>query len=220
MEPFTLTTELRTETGNGPARRLRARGLIPAVFYGRATEAVKLAVAPKDLTSALTTAYRRNALLKLDIGGVSRLAMVKELQVHPVTRQMLHVDLCMVELDRPLLAEVPFIAEGRAKGIALGGEINVVYRTLPLRTTPDKVPFEIRVDVTNMTLGDVIRTKDLKLTPGVVVLLDAERSLITCAEPRKALPEEEEGAVPAAGAPAAAAAAAPAAKAAAKPPAK
>ena len=204
MEPFSLTTEPRTDTGNGPARRLRARGLIPGVFYGRGTAAVSLAITPKELTHALMTPYRRNALLKIDIGGVSQLAMVKELQVHPVTRALLHVDLYKVELGQPVLADVPFSAEGRAKGVVLGGEVNVVYRTLPVRTTPDNIPAEIKVDVTNLNLGEAIRTKDLVLPAGVEVLFDAERSLITCAEPRKLAPEEETGnAGAAAGTPAA-----------------
>jgi large subunit ribosomal protein L25 len=198
MELFSLTTELRTNTGNGPARRVRARGMIPAVFYGRGIEPVSLSVAPKDLTHALTTPYRRNALLKIEIGGETHIALVRELQVHPVTRKPLHVDLYKVDPTRPVVTEVPLASEGRAKGVILGGEVNLIYRSLPVRALPQQIPFEIRVDVTNMTLGDHIRTKDLQLPEGVEVLLDAERSLITCAEPRKLAPEEEEGA-PAAG---------------------
>lgn len=208
MEPLTLTTELRKDTGKGAARRLRAKGLIPGVLYGRGAGTVGVAVAPKPLTQALNSPQRRNALLKLELSGEQHLCMIKELQVHPVTRAVLHVDLYKVTLEQSVLAKVPFLAEGRAKGVVAGGEINVIYRELPVRTTPDQIPAFIKVDVTNMELGDFVRTKDLQLPPGVEVLFDPERSLISCAEPRKRPPEEEEGAV-AAGQPAADAAAAP-----------
>jgi large subunit ribosomal protein L25 len=90
MEPLTLTIENRTETGKGAARRLRARGLVPGVFYGPGAEAVRLAATPKALAQALATPNRRNALLKLNVAGQEQLAMVKEVQVHPLTRQILH----------------------------------------------------------------------------------------------------------------------------------
>jgi large subunit ribosomal protein L25 len=194
MEPLMLTTEIRGETGKGAARRLRARGLIPGVFYGKGAEAVGVAITPKALTAALSSPHRRNALLQLEIGGQKHLAMLKELQVQPVTRAVVHVDLYKVQLDQPVLANIPFVTEGRAKGVVAGGELNIIYRELPVRTTPDKIPAAIKVDVTNMALGDAIRTKDLQLPAGVEVTFDPERSLVTCAEPRKLRPEDEEGA--------------------------
>jgi large subunit ribosomal protein L25 len=132
------------------------------------------------------------------------------------------VDLYEVAPDQLVDAKVPFLSEGRAKGVVAGGEINVIYRDLPVRTTPDNIPVMIKVDVTNMELGDFVRTKDLALPPGVVVTFDPERKLISCAEPRKRPLEEDEVAAAAAaagGTPAAgdAAAATPAATPAAKP---
>jgi large subunit ribosomal protein L25 len=214
MEPLTLTTELRADTGKGPARRLRAKGLIPGVFYGPNAKATGIAVTPKALTQALSTPYRRNTLLQLEVGGAKHLAMVKELQVHPVSRKVVHVDLYEVALDRPVQALVPFAHEGRAKGVVAGGELYVVFRDLPVRTTPDKIPDVIKVDVTNLELGDAVRVKDLALAPGVEVVLEPERSVVYCAEPRKLAPEEDEtkpAAAEGAAAPAAGGAAAPAA---------
>jgi large subunit ribosomal protein L25 len=209
MEPLTLTTENRTETGKGAARRLRARGLVPGVFYGPGAEPVGLAATPKALAQALATPNRRNALLKLNVAGQEQLAMIKEVQVHPLTRLILHFDLYKVELDRPVVVPVPFATEGRAKGVIAGGEITAVFRDLPVRTTPDKIPPVIRVDVTNMELGDTFRVKDLQLPEGVEVTLEPERNLISCAEPRKR--PEEEAAVPGAEGAAPTAAATPAA---------
>lgn len=229
MEPLALPTETRVETGKGAMRRLRARGLTPAVFYGpKSPTAVQLAVSPKALLHALATPYRRNQVMALDVAGERKLAMVRELQVHPLTRAVQHVDFYEVSLDRTIDVRVPFFTEGRAKGVIAGGEITAIFREVPLRATPDRVPSEIRVDVTNMELGHVMRVKDLALPEGVSALLDPERSVVTCAEPRKRPTDEDEaaaaGATPGAPAaatgtttpPAAAAGAKPAAKPAAK----
>jgi large subunit ribosomal protein L25 len=197
MEPQTLTIENRTSTGKGEARRLRARGLVPGVFYGPGAEPVRIAATPKALTVALSQPNRRNTLLKLDVNGVPHLAMIKEVQVHPLTRQILHFDVYKVELDRKVVVPVPFAVEGRAKGVIAGGEVTVVFRDLPVRTTPDNIPPIIKVDVTHMELGDTFRVKNLQLPEGVEVTLEPERNLISCAEPRKR-PEEEEAAAAAA----------------------
>jgi large subunit ribosomal protein L25 len=199
MEPLAITTETRLETGKGAMRRLRARGLTPAVFYGPGTpQPLQLAVSPKALLHALATPYKRNQVIALEVGTERKLAMVRELQVHPLSRQIQHVDFYEVALDRTIDVKVPFAYEGRAKGVIAGGEITVVFRDLPLRATPDRVPALIKVDVTNMELGHVMRVKDLAMPDGVTVLLDPERSLVSCAEPRKRPTEEEEAAAAAA----------------------
>jgi large subunit ribosomal protein L25 len=231
MEPLALTTENRAETGKGAMRRLRAKGLTPAIFYGPGNGAVKLAISPKGLLHALQTPYRRNQVIALDVAGERKLAMVRELQVHPISREIQHVDFYEVDISKTVDVKVPFATEGRAKGVIAGGEIFVVFRELPLRSTPDRIPALIKVDVTNMELGDTMRVKDLALPEGVTAMLDPERSLVSCAEPRKRPTEEEEaaaagtatpGAAPAGGTvpPAAGGAAAGAKPAAAKPAAK
>lgn len=191
MESLKLATENRTETGKTAARRARAAGLIPGVFYGPSAKPLNLAVAPKVLSQALSTPKRRNVLLELSVDGKPRYAMLKELQVHPVTRAIRHVDFYEVALDRPVQTRVPFVTEGRAKGVIAGGELNVIYRELPVRATPDKIPALITVDVTNMALGDFLHTKELNLPEGVEVTLEPDRSLVSCLEPRKRPTEDE-----------------------------
>jgi large subunit ribosomal protein L25 len=186
MEPLALTTENRAETGKGAMRRLRAKGLTPAIFYGPGKSAVKLAVSPKGLSHALQTPYRRNQVIALDVGGERKLAMVRELQVHPISREIQHVDFYEVDIKKTVDVKVPFATEGRAKGVIAGGEIFVVFRELPLRSTPDRIPALVKVDVTNMELGDTLRVKDLALPEGVSAALDPERSLVSCGRHRAA----------------------------------
>ena len=202
MQKHTLTTESRAQTGKCAARQLRARGLVPAVFYGPAVEPAGLSVSPKELIAALSTEYGRNAVFTLELGGKEELAMVQDLQVHPVTRKPLHVDFYRVDSEQLIERHVPFVAEGKAKGVVAGGELAVIYRTLPLRAKPGQFPAKITVDVTNLEIGDHVKVKELSLPANVQVVLPGERNVVSCVTMRKRK-EEEEAPAPGAAAPAA-----------------
>jgi large subunit ribosomal protein L25 len=199
-----LTTEARDLIGKGPARQLRARGLVPAVFYGRETKPTGLAVSPKELTAALSTSFGRNVLMTIKVGGKDELAMVQDLQIDPVTRKPIHVDFYRVDSAQQIVRKVPFVADGKAKGVVAGGELVVIYRALDVRAKPDQFPAQIKVDVTPLEIGDHIKVKDLQLPEGVEVVLPSERNVVSCVTMRKRKDEEEAAAAAAApGAPAA-----------------
>ncbi|MDB4976636.1 MAG: ribosomal protein L25p [Myxococcaceae bacterium] len=207
MEKQTLTAEVRTERGKGPARQLRFKGKIPAVLYGPGGETEAIAVDPIALTKSLTGAHFKNQLLELDIAGKTQFATIKDLDIHPVTRSIRHADFYRVSLDAPATYEVPVRSIGRAKGVVKGGELRVLFRTIPVRVTPDKVPSEIVLNVENLDMMESIRVKDIVLESGEIVLA-ADRAVATVSSERKKIVEEE----PAAGGAAPAAAAKPAAK--------
>ena len=203
MNTHTLITEAREQTGKSAARQLRQRGLVPAVYYGPGQEPTGLAVSPKELTAALSTQFGRNALIKLQIAGKEVLAMVQDLQIHPVTRKPVHVDFYRVDSEQPIERRVPFTAEGKAKGVVAGGELVVIYRELPLRAKPGQFPAKLTVDVTNLDIGDHIKVADLKLPEGVEAVLPPERNVVSVVTMRKRK-DEEEAAAAAPGAPGAA----------------
>lgn len=203
MANTTLTAEARTQTGKGPNRQLRAKGLVPAVYYGPGHAPTGLAVSPKELTAALSTEFGRNALLTLKIDGKDELAMVQDLQIHPVTRKPIHVDFYKVDQQAEIERDVPFVADGRAKGVVAGGEQVVIYRALTLRAKPGKFPAKVSVDVTNLDIGDHVKVKDLALPEGVSATLPAERNVVSVVTMRKRK-DEEEAAAAAPGAPGAA----------------
>jgi len=205
MQTHTLTTEARDLTGKAAARQLRARGLVPAVFYGRETKPAGLAISPKELTAALSTPFGRNALVTIKVGGKDELAMVQDLQVHPVTRKPIHVDFYRIDAAQQITRKVPFVVEGKAKGVVAGGELVVIYRHLDVRAKPDQFPASIKVDVTPLDIGDHIKAKDLQLPAGVDVVLPGERNVVSCVTMRKRK-EDEEAAAAAAAAPGAPAA--------------
>lgn len=225
----TLKAQTRNAAGKGAARRLRREGFVPAIAYGKGRPTTAIAVSPKDVTTVLKTELGRNSVVELDVGGQKMLAMIRDYAVHPLARGLEHVDFIEVHLDKPVDVDVPLIPLGKAVGVTAGGVLRVVYRTVPVRCLPDKIPVKIETDVSHLELGMHVATKELKLPEGVVVRLPAEQTLIAVVAPEKEEVVEPvpgaaaaAGAAPAAGAPgapgaapAAGAAAAPAAEAAA-----
>ena len=201
MEKQTIPAEVRTLRGKGPARQLRMQGKIPAVLYGPGGDTEAISVDPTVLTKSLTGPHRKNQLLELDIGGRTQFATVKDLDVHPVTRVVRHADFYRVSLEQPATYEVPVRTTGRAKGVVKGGDLRVLFRTLPVRVTPDKVPSEIVLNVENLDMLESIRVKDIPLESGELVL-PAERAVVVCSSERKKVAEEEAAAPGAAAAPA------------------
>ncbi|MFW2390459.1 MAG: 50S ribosomal protein L25/general stress protein Ctc [Polyangiales bacterium] len=211
METTTLQAEVRDSRGKGPARRLRAEGKIPGVFYGPGIEPTPLTLSPKEVVKALRGERGRNVVFKLSVDGKDELAMAKEVSTDPVTQELLHIDLYRVFEEKVLEVNVPFHAHGRAAGVVQGGVLNVTRRTLPIRTTPAKIPVSIDVDVTHLELKDTISVEEVEFPEGVECLLRPKLTLAIILEPRKATAAEEEEDAAAAAAGAAADAAAPAA---------
>ena len=187
METTTLQAEVRDSRGKGPARRLRAQGKVPGVFYGPDVEPTPLTLSPKELTKALRGERGRNVVFKLSVGGKEELAMVKDVTTDPVSQELLHVDLYRVFEDKELEVDVPFHTHGRAQGVVMGGILNVTRRTLPLRTTPANIPVSIDVNVTGLGMKDTISVEEVELPEGVVCTLSPKLTLVIILEPRKAV---------------------------------
>lgn len=205
-----VTASTRTVKGKSEARRLRHTGQVPAVAYGKDLASTMLSVTPKDIVTILKSERGQNTVLQMTVtGGKDMLVMIKDFTYHPVTRSLEHVDFVEVKLDRPVDVEVPLFATGKAVGVAKGGLLRQVYRVVPVRCVPDRIPLKIEADVSHLELGDAVSASDLKLPEGVTVRLPAEQTVLSVVAPEKDRTEET-AATP--GAPAAgAAAAAPAA---------
>jgi large subunit ribosomal protein L25 len=192
METTTLQAEVRAGRGKGPARRLRAEGKVPGVFYGPGVEPTPLTLSPKELTKALRGERGRNVVFKLSLDGKDQLAMVKDLTTDPVTQELLHIDLYRIIEDKVLDVNVPFRTYGRSVGVVQGGVLNVTRRVLPIRTTPANIPVSIEADVTHLGLKDTISVEDIELPEGVECSLQPKLTLVIILEPRKATAAEVE----------------------------
>lgn len=204
----TVQAKSRNTHGKSAARRLRSEGSVPAVVYGKGITASSVALAPKDVLAVLATEKGQNTVIEMTVDGAKSLVMIKEFSVHPVKRSLVHVDLVEVKLDRPVDVQIPLFTHGKAVGVTAGGLLRQVFRTLPVRCTPDKIPAKLDVDVTELALGDAISTAEVKVPEGVSILLPSEQTIVAVVAPEK---DRTEDAAATPGAAAAGAAAAPAA---------
>jgi large subunit ribosomal protein L25 len=217
MQMPTLKAQSRTAAGKTEARRLRRSGMVPAIAYGKGRPTTSIAVPPKDVAVILRSERGRNTVVELDMEGGKILAMIKDFTLHPLKRELEHVDFVEVKLDKAVDVEVPLVPIGKAIGVKEGGVLRLVYRTVPVRCLPDRIPVKIETEVTHLALGDHVSTQELKLPEGVVVRLPAEQTLVAVVAPEKeevveaVVPGAVAGAVPGAAAAPGAPGAAPAA---------
>jgi large subunit ribosomal protein L25 len=188
-----LVAETGRPTGSPASRRLRATGKVPAVLYGRGAEPAPISVDWRDLRSALTTDKGLNALLTLRIGSRRTKAIVKEMQRHPVRRDVLHIDFLAVDVDKPITTDVPLQLEGEAeKVIREQGVVEQILNVLIVTAKPDAIPGHISIDVSDLEIGQHITVGDLQLPEGVTTETDPEETIVTAKLTSLALAEEEE----------------------------
>jgi len=193
MEAVELQASIRKESGKGPARRLRNRGMTPAVFYGLGAEAIPLSVNVTDLLKIVKTS-RENVFVKLQIEGEKRLeklTLIKELQMEPVSRRIRHADFYEVRMDHKLTVDVPLRFLGAPIGVGKGGELQHLKRELKVTCLPTALPDFIDVDVSGLDIGSSIKIQDLQIPDGVEVLDPGDVGVATVAYIKVSVPEPE-----------------------------
>jgi large subunit ribosomal protein L25 len=180
MAEITVTADIGRPTGSRSSGRLRAEGRVPAVVYGLGKDAVAVAVPWKELRAAITGDAGLNTLIDLQVDGSTELVMVKDLQRHPVRRDVLHVDFLRVSRDQELTVDVPITLVGEASAVlSADGVVDQVLFTIPVTSKPQNIPNELTVDVSGLQLGDVVRVGDLELPGGVSIGVDPEEPVVT-----------------------------------------
>jgi large subunit ribosomal protein L25 len=194
-ERVKLVASKREKLGSAESRRLRRQGLIPGVLYGR-EQPVAIAVAERDLRSALTTSAGTHAVLDVTVdGGASRSAILKEFQLSQVRGKLTHVDLQEVRLDQPIQSAVAVHLIGEPAGVKEGGVLSQVTNEVQVEALPLEMPEHLDIDVSGMHIGDSLRLTELRV-PATVKLLDDpdETVLATVTLPtREVEPEPVEG---------------------------
>jgi large subunit ribosomal protein L25 len=222
MEVTDLAVQVRKEQKKGPARRLRQKGFVPAIFYGRSAENILLAVRNDELIK-LHKDKKDHAFIKLiiDDGGnkkIEKLSLIKELQVQPLTGRFYHADFYEVDIKRKLTIDVSLRFVGKAIGVENGGELQHIRREVKVSCLPLNLPDHIDVDVTNLDIGDSIKIRDLKVAEEITILDRPDAAVAAVAvikvvkEPVKEEVAAEEGAATEAAAATPGATAAPAEK--------
>ena len=198
MENIELQATVRKSVGNGPARVLRRAGQTPAVLYGRKTEPVLLSVNTKDLEQILKQGNFGQFILNLVIQNgqkVTKAAMIKELQTHPLSGSLIHIDFYEVDMKRKIKVMVPIITTGKSVGVEEGGMLNIVRRELEVFCLPGDIPESIEIDISELAIGDSIHLEDLPLGENVEISSDVNYTVVTVLSPKaEEAAVEEEGA--------------------------
>ena len=182
MPESTLVAETGRPTGSRASGRLRAAGKIPGVLYGHGLTPIPLAVDRRELRHALSGPAGVNAVVQLKVGSDTHPTVVKDLQRDPVRRSVTHIDFIVVRMDEEITVDVPVILEGEARQVmADDGVLEHSLQTLSVVTTPADIPTHITVDVTSLSVGDVVRVGDLVLPRGVTAAVDADTPVVVAA---------------------------------------
>jgi large subunit ribosomal protein L25 len=188
MEVGKLTVKRRNKTGKGVSRKLRAQGRLPGICYGSQMQPISVDFDGRAFRASLDPARRQNTVLDLTIEADGHPAqnlavMVKDYQIHPIRRELTHVDFVAVDLTQDVTVEVPLVFTGKAKGLVDGGVMHVVMHELQIRCKPSDIPNQIELDVSDMGVGDVLHVSDLKLPAGITAASAPRLTVITCAAP-------------------------------------
>jgi large subunit ribosomal protein L25 len=173
MERPVLAAEIREGTGKGKARKLRARGLIPAIFYGSRSKTIPLVIDSKDFARSLQTEAGENVLIDLDIRKGDqperKVVMVKDIQIDPLQRAILHTDFYEVAMDEMVTVEVPIHLVGKPEGTKMGGILEQIRRVIEIQCLPGDIPKSIDVDVSSLKIGDSIHVQDIRVEKARII---------------------------------------------------
>lgn len=169
-----LAADPTRASGTRSSRRLRREGRVPAVVYGLGGEPVAVSVSWRELRQCLKTEAGANAVITLDVEGSRHLCILKEIQRHPVRREVIHADFLRVDPKKTVTVEVPVALVGEAKKVAaMQGIVDQQLFKIAVDARPDAIPNEITIDVSELEIGLAITVAEIQLPPGVTAATDA-----------------------------------------------
>ena len=185
-EKIAVAARTRKERGKNAARRLRASGEIPAVAYSKGSEALSLAVDPHQIQQVLNSSGGHNTLFDLKVEGKSTgQAMLRDWAYEPLWGKLLHVDILRVAAGTKLKVKVPVHLEGEPKGVKIdGGVLDFVMREVEVECLPTDIPEEMRINVSELGLGDGVRAGDFSFASEVKLITDPGHVIVHVMAPR------------------------------------
>jgi large subunit ribosomal protein L25 len=205
MAELTLEVTQREKTGKEFARKLRREGKVPAIVYGGNLEPSAIFVDRKTLTELIgKSEHGIRSVFRLKVIGTDRQrhAMIKQIEIDPLSRKPIHVDFVRVMMDEVVKLTIPVHLAGTAVGVRSdGGMLEFHARELHVECLPTAIPDTIEIDVTELGVGEILRVSDVKVTEGVKILDDPERVVVGVTHARveaepEAAPVEEGAAEP------------------------
>lgn len=197
MEIYDLEVARRNQFGKNAARQIRRQGLVPAVLYGHMRESVPVTISPFDLEKIYKKSGSEQVILNIILknGETSKItAMVREAQIDPVSRNLLHLDLFEISMDKEVVISVPVEVSGKPRGVERGGFLQIVRHELEVSCLPADMPEKIEIDITDLDIGDAVHIGDIKAAAGIKLQADPMLTVITVVAPTvvaEEIPREE-----------------------------
>lgn len=178
---LSLNAEARHETGTGPTRALRRKGLIPAIIYGGKQKEVLLSLPEKQTRIEFHKQGFLSHIFDIHVGEAKYRAIPKSFQLHPVTDEIEHLDFIHVNENEKIktIVILHFSNEQKCPGIKLGGHLNIIRHNLEIFALPSAIPEQINIDLENLNICDTIHVKDLSLPKGVETKIDPNATILT-----------------------------------------
>jgi large subunit ribosomal protein L25 len=176
---ITIAAEARNSRGKNEARRLRAKGSMPAILYGEPGTPEAVAVNPKELSKILNSKTGHNTIFNLELaGGEKTPVMIVDWQHDPIKDNLLHVDLKRIDLTKRIHVMIPVVTHGDPKGVKLqGGLLELVTREVEIECLPDEIPEQFDFDVSELQIGQSIRVSDIPMS-GTMKLLGTADTVV------------------------------------------
>jgi len=194
MASASLSAQTRTGLGTGDARKLRQGGEIPAVLYGHGRDPQSITVNAREMDRLLGQFSAGSTVIELNVGGIVAKTLIREIQRHPVKRNILHLDFQQLVAGEKITVSIPLKFVGTSDGVRnSGGILEEIMHVVHLRVDPSSIQNHIDVDVTPLTIGHSIHVRDLTLPEGVAVLDEPGATVCVCAAPKTATEETPAG---------------------------
>ncbi|MDI6845325.1 MAG: 50S ribosomal protein L25 [Candidatus Saccharicenans sp.] len=192
-----IKAEKRTELGKNASGRLRRKGLVPAILYGESVENIPLILQKKDVIEILKSETGENTIFRVAFDSGETDVMIKEVQIHPVTDELLHVDLIRISMDKPVRVSVPVELVGEPVGVkSEGGVVDFLLRELEIECLPRDIPEAITIDISHLHIHQSFKVMNLELPPGIKVLHEPQAAIVVISSvAEEAAPGTAEGTV-------------------------
>lgn len=190
---YKLPTEERSDIGTGSAREIRRNGKIPANYYYHGESNQNLIIDKKIFLHAVKSGQR---VFECEINGETVFTMIKDAQYHPVTEDVIHIDLMRVRRDQKMIVSIPIILEGESVGASEGGIVTQATNTVEIECLPTDVPENLIADISALELNSAMTAVDLVLPTDISLVSPEETTIVTCNPPKAEVepePEEVEG---------------------------
>jgi len=182
MKRVSMNAELRQLETKGKLNKYRREGKIPAVVYGKIVDTFHIVVDGKEFMK-LEKEVGRSAIFDLNVGGKNYPTVIKEVQIDPIKRNVIHIDFEAVDLEKPVYVTLPVVTTGEAVGVKKGGVLDQSLHEIEVEGLLTDLPDKVVVDVSNLDIKDVIYVRDLNLGEGIKIYSDPDAVVVSVVTP-------------------------------------